>query len=586
MNTTTPEKRKFGIDITLVGVLIYAFFVWAAALRVQFSGDDFQYLHSLAPIREFGDILKPFFMHDINPSVFRPLANLTFVSDFLLYGWDPLGFHLTNLLLHVIATAFVFFTARNIFGLERRLAIGAAFLFGILGSHDFNILTSTARADILVAIFTMATLLCEWKADKAIGSTFRRFVWKLFGLISMSLALFSKEVAIMILPMMVLLFDITPWSFNRKALVAAIKRLWPYVILTAAWYVYHAYYTGAPSSSQPLQSDAMSSPAALVRNALYGIGYMFLPLDLKTATLILTQYKIPALIVGVGLISGMTLLLIRSLKGIGIRVFYAPFVFSLLSGLLVVLSFERWRLYTPSVGGVALFALVFGLVGERYQSRWAANTRRLFLYGYLIFNSIHAVLICLNWAQSTARLTRYKDELGKLLTPLSATWEAGHMAPLDLTFIDVPSKLGSASVLQLGLEDIVKQAVAEGRYPRQAAQCDVRHINLETHSAAEVYALDHDIGFDELRVSRISPNEFDLQVPPTGSTVLIPALGFVSGVARRDWTLKTGETVQLDRATVVIEKANGPTASQLLVRINDTNTVPILFEKDDFSIAR
>ncbi len=581
------EKTKTSIkrELPIVASMIYAFFVWGGALKVKFSGDDFQYLHSLAPIRSIGDLIKPFFMHDANPSVFRPLANLTFVSDFLIYGWHPWGFHLTNLLLHTIATALVYVTGLRIFHLERKIAFSAAFLFGILGSHDFNILTLTARADILVAIFTMTTLLMEWKVDRA-GSKARITLFRGLGLISLALALFSKEIGVMILPMIVLLLDITPWSFHRASVKAALRRIWPYAMVLVAWYIYHAHYTGALGGSQPLQADAVSSPAALVRNAFYGVGYMFLPLDLQTATLILAHYRIAAIVVGMLILSSATWLLLRSLKAKYLRAFYPPLVFAMLSGLLVLISFERWRLYTPSIGGVVIFVIMLGLVTAQYTTRLAANIRRVFVYGYLIMNSIHAVLMCMNWGESTAKLDRYKAELGRLLTPLSIARDTMQDKTLDVTFIDVPAKLGSASVLQLGLEDIAKQAIAEKRYPANAAQCDVRDVKLDTHTATEIYAFDQDRAFNDLHVSQPEPHTFELSVPQSSSTTLIPALGFVRGVARRDWVLKSGAIVDLDRATVLIEKANGPTASKLLVRMNDTTSTPIVFEKDEFHVVR
>jgi hypothetical protein len=591
MKLAEATKDRIKLSLPIVASMIYGFAIWSAALNVQFSGDDYQYLHSLAPIRSFGDLIKPFFMADINASIFRPLANMTFVSDFLIFGWHSWGFHLTNLLLHTISIALVYLTSRRIFHLERRIAFGAAFVFGILGSHDFNILTSTARADILVAIFTMSTLLLERKTDRTRSRT-RFTLYRVLGLASFVLALFSKEVAVMIVPMLVLLFDVTPWSFNRESIVKSVKRVWPYCMVLVAWYFYHAHFTMAASASQPLQADAVSSPAALLRNILYGVGYMFLPLDLQTATTLLTQYKIPAIIAGILVLSGTSWVLLKSLKAENLRAFYAPLVFAMLSGFLVLISFERWRLYTPSIGGVALVVILIGFIAVQYPKRMIANMRRALVYGYLIFNSIHAVLMCMNWGESTALLSRYKDQLGKLLTPIAVANESVRGPVLDVTFIDVPSKLGSASVLQLGLEDIAKQAIAERRYPKDAALCDVSKVKLVTHTATEVYAYDRDRGFDDLQVSRPNHGSFELR---TGSIVddaartsmtLIPALGFVAGVARRDWVLKSGANVQLERANVLIEKANGPTASQLLVRMTDTTSIPILFENNEFSIAK
>jgi hypothetical protein len=62
---------------------------------------------------------------------YQPVVWLSYAADFLLWGMDPIGFHLTNLLWHCANAALLFLFSRRLFqvaapGAEKSLAAWAA----------------------------------------------------------------------------------------------------------------------------------------------------------------------------------------------------------------------------------------------------------------------------------------------------------------------------------------------------------------------------------------------------------------------------------------------------------------------------
>eukprot|EP00401_Gymnodinium_catenatum_P025607 CAMPEP_0117460330 /NCGR_PEP_ID=MMETSP0784-20121206/1947_1 /TAXON_ID=39447 /ORGANISM="" /LENGTH=806 /DNA_ID=CAMNT_0005253989 /DNA_START=1 /DNA_END=2418 /DNA_ORIENTATION=+ len=89
---------------------------------------------------------------------FRPLTTLTYRWNYLLHGLKSSGFHITNVLLHVLASIAVGRTAVTSLGLPGSWAALAAAFFGVHPVHTENVLYLVGRADILAAIFGLAAL--------------------------------------------------------------------------------------------------------------------------------------------------------------------------------------------------------------------------------------------------------------------------------------------------------------------------------------------------------------------------------------------------------------------------------------------
>ncbi len=138
--------------------------------------------------------------------LWNPLVWLSFMLDYQLHGLNAGGYHLTNLILHVMSTLFLFWLFNRMTGSIWRSAFVAA-LFALHPLHVESVAWIAERKDTLSAFFWMLTLcLYVYYTEKPV---IRRY---LLVLLCFACALMSKPMVIT-LPIVMLLLDY--WPLDR-----------------------------------------------------------------------------------------------------------------------------------------------------------------------------------------------------------------------------------------------------------------------------------------------------------------------------------------------------------------------------------
>jgi hypothetical protein len=135
---------------------------------------------------------------DLAIRYFRPLASWAFVVDRALWGLSPFGFHLTNILLHAVATLLAYAVGRRVLPTTRAAWLGAA-LFALHPCHAGAVAWISARADLLCGLFYLAALLFHLRARQE-----GRPAWWAVAAACLGLSLLAKEMAVSF-PLVVLL---------------------------------------------------------------------------------------------------------------------------------------------------------------------------------------------------------------------------------------------------------------------------------------------------------------------------------------------------------------------------------------------
>lgn len=198
------------LHILLVSAL--AVITFLNSLDNAFVYDDVFTITNNYFIRDWGNF-PALFTHDyFNSSgevTYRPVVTLSYFIDYSIWRLNPLGFHLTNILLHTISAILVYTLLSRI--VRNRVV---PFLTGILfAAHP--ILTEAVNAvsyreDLLAAVFFLVSLLLFIQSTfRNLHSKIRNYLYPL-SLFSYLLALCSKEMAIT-LPCIIILFD---WVFG------------------------------------------------------------------------------------------------------------------------------------------------------------------------------------------------------------------------------------------------------------------------------------------------------------------------------------------------------------------------------------
>ena len=153
-----------------------------------------------------------------------PLPVLTFAVEYHLFGLNPLPYHFTNLILHLICTLLIFQFLR-LLKLDSIYAAFGALLFGIHPMHVESVVWITERKDLLYGLFYLASIICYLKYIRLQGKGLNFFILGLFFFI---LALFSKIQAVT-LPIVLFLID---YYTERPLKLKLILEKIPYVVLS------------------------------------------------------------------------------------------------------------------------------------------------------------------------------------------------------------------------------------------------------------------------------------------------------------------------------------------------------------------
>src|SRR5215510_12471339 len=149
-----------------------------------------------------------------------PLTWITLGFDYVIWGMDPAGYHLTSLVLHLLGSLVFYFILLRLLrivlepseGNRAALRLGAlvgALLFSVHPLRVESVAWITERRDVLSGLFTFLSVLAYLRAwDARTGERLERR-WYLASLAFFAGALLSKAMAVT-LPAVLVLLDIYP----------------------------------------------------------------------------------------------------------------------------------------------------------------------------------------------------------------------------------------------------------------------------------------------------------------------------------------------------------------------------------------
>ncbi|MCX5848924.1 MAG: tetratricopeptide repeat protein [Deltaproteobacteria bacterium] len=195
--------------------------------------------------------------------LWNPLVWLSFMLDYQLYGLNASGYHVTNLILHIMSTLLLFWLFCRMTGAVWKSAFVAA-LFALHPLHVESVAWIAERKDVLSAFFWMLTLcLYVYYTEKPV---IRRYLLVLF---SFALALMSKPMVVT-LPIIMILLDYWPLkrfeSQKGNLVLWQLKEKIPFFVLSAALAIVTIYAPpdNLPHKLIPLEARIANAPVAFV----------------------------------------------------------------------------------------------------------------------------------------------------------------------------------------------------------------------------------------------------------------------------------------------------------------------------------
>ena len=225
---------KFKYSLAVV-IAVVTFAVYLHALQNDFVAlDDDAYIFDNLHIRSFDLSFLRWAFLDFYASNWHPLTWMSHALDYALWGLNPMGHHLTNIILHAVNTFTVVVLAMRLREAltwtteqkgpaailhERTVLITGGvtgILFGLHPLHVESVAWVAERKDLLCAFFFMLSIMAYTNAVRRIGHGAERIRLAPGALLSalcfFILALLSKPMAVT-LPVVLLILDWYP--FNR-----------------------------------------------------------------------------------------------------------------------------------------------------------------------------------------------------------------------------------------------------------------------------------------------------------------------------------------------------------------------------------
>lgn len=206
----------------IVGLIV--FLAYIPSLENSFvHWDDQQYIYENPGLLSFAfdsKSLKSLFT-EFAIANWHPLTLFSFAIDYKVWGLDPFGFHLTNIIFHAMNTSLVFllttallnhglnkpmeFADKDLAGQQIQtlyISVISSLLFGLHPLHVESVAWISERKDVLSVFFYTLSVISYLKYAEKL--TTRRFYY-VFSLVLFALALLSKPMAISLPPVLFIL---------------------------------------------------------------------------------------------------------------------------------------------------------------------------------------------------------------------------------------------------------------------------------------------------------------------------------------------------------------------------------------------
>ncbi|MGD0884704.1 MAG: tetratricopeptide repeat protein [Thermodesulfovibrionales bacterium] len=318
LGTTKSEDKRTGFTskatplsliILAASVAVVTFIVFLPALQNEFlNWDDEVYVFDNPNIYLLNTTFFRWAFFDFYQSNWHPLTWISHAMDYAVWGLNPLGHHLTNIVLHAVNTFIVVLLITRLIEIykERMITEGSTafldqrkilmsggvtgLLFGLHPVHVESVAWVAERKDLLCALFFLLSIMVYTKymsfGDKETvqRKAKSRFLNKhyLFSLCFFALALLSKPMAVS-LPVVLLILDWYPFKKiqSLKTFGTAVINKLPFIVLSliSAVLTIQAHRAGVAMNLMkfvPLASRMLVAAKSLI---VY-LGKMILPINL------------------------------------------------------------------------------------------------------------------------------------------------------------------------------------------------------------------------------------------------------------------------------------------------------------------
>ena len=219
---SADELARWRSRLVPLCVGILTFLVFSPALRAGFvNWDDTENILQNQHYRGLGWTQLHWMFTDLSMGHYQPISWLSLGLDYVLWGMNPFGYHLTSVLLHCVNAVIFYFVALRLISLaldkpdrSKILSFQVAAAFGALlfSLHPLRVETVawiTERRGLVAGLFFLLSIYSYLRGNVVSKLGNKRVPWITASVITYGLSLLSKASGIA-LPAVFLVLDVYP----------------------------------------------------------------------------------------------------------------------------------------------------------------------------------------------------------------------------------------------------------------------------------------------------------------------------------------------------------------------------------------
>lgn len=299
---------------------------------------------------------------------FQPLPFISYWMDYALFGMQPYGYYLTQLILHLINVVLVFTVIQAVSG-NRALAVIVGLVFGIHPLQADTVAMLNQRENLLATFFGLLAILSyvRWRASRS--------AWE-YGLCAILFVMsLLSEASWVVLPVLLVFVD---YYQGDVPSLAMLRNKAPLFAISALSVLLALYSQTSAGMTTPFLFGSLATQCRLIVMLFYDyVVSFFVPIRLSTsytyrlADLYSWKMALAALTVGCLFI----LLLVRARKGLSSVVFGLSWFVVCLLPVIQIIPFQIVRadryMYHSMIGLALVAGSVLLTVTGAPRRRWA-----------------------------------------------------------------------------------------------------------------------------------------------------------------------------------------------------------------------
>lgn len=474
----SENQNRWKIPLVLA---LLATGLYAANTGDYFRSDDFVYLSGVdcSPVSFFtGENLSgtPFY---------RPATLFFFWLDRALWGFSPIGFHVTNLLLSAAVTALYYLLVSMLF-VDRRIALMAAFIFAAHPARADSVAWISGRTDLVCAILLLGSLtLFTWFRSREKG-----FIWVYSASLILGFAaLFAKENALM-LPLVVLGSDFVCEPARLRA--GRIRWIAPFFVITL---LYIAIRTAVLHGVGGYGAMHLQFGLFVARNLFTYLQFFILPADLSGYADFIYRHQLILAVVMFAVIA-VPIYFLRK------KLFSRAGIFGLF---IAVLAFIPVGNLYPQNRHSLVIHLGLAIFPAAFLAPFLEKKNKLAIGTLAVFGAW--AMLCLGLSLHESRIANRASFLAKQIADQTAAVVDRMPDPVTVVAVALPDTYQGAFVFRNGLH----QALSQLRPDRKVIAHQLAVVGMD------------DLSGSGLRIIQKDTNVFEAVLPEMGGGyILLP----------------------------------------------------------------